>query len=594
MSLLYFHSPLPPAETGIADYAFEILAQLKNQFDIVIVDDGDCRASADALLLPTMPTAVWRDLRKRSPRGIDIYHLGNNRFHTGILERALGHPGLCAIHDASLTGLLSSSPKLWPAFRRFAEYDLGVHADRFIKARKRFEIFGWQDFLLRNLGLVADSSLGVIVHSEYVESLIRRRHRPRHLFRLHHHLAEEFRTREGAAITNPLIVKFLRDNASRVKVATFGFLTPPKRVDWLVEATRSALAAGADIALILGGKPHPDTKIPELIRNLPPERVLVTGYLSEPDMRGLMCASDLHVALRFPSVGESSGTLTRALGLGVPSVVLDHEAFSEFSADHVAKVPLTGDTARRLGDVLIDFCANQAKYTERAAAARRWVIEHASLDRSVSRFAEAVRTVSRDKPRASNLFRNLAGELLSCIASQVKEIRLNQSIATPEDLAEQIGDALLINQMAVAITEACRAEYVSLVIDAHRDKPSTRRKAPPEQELDRGRVRKAVLVVGSVDLQVCNIDYVVEEIGIERFDVLLFVLLPAALMSRPVVPGDRAFEGRLPDYLRERGNAPAWFRLAPRWLRYIKIPPTELPTEEIEVPLRIIACEALI
>jgi glycosyltransferase involved in cell wall biosynthesis len=401
MSLLYFHSPLPPAETGIADYAFEILAQLKNQFDIVIVDDGDCRASANALLLPTMPTAVWRDLRKRSSRGIDIYHLGNNRFHTGILERALGHPGLCAIHDASLTGLLSSTPNLRPAFRRFAEYDLGVHADRFIEARERFEIFGWQDFLLRNLGLIADSSLGVVVHSEYVESLIRRRYRPRHLFRLHHHLADEFRTREGAAIADPLIVKFLRENASQVKVATFGFLTPPKRVDWLVEAVRSALAAGADIALVRGGKPHPDTKIPDVIRDLPRERVLVTGYLSEPDMRGLMCASDLHVALRFPSVAESSGTLTRALGLGVPSVVLDHEAFSEFPVDHVVKVPLTGDTARRLGDVLIDFCANRPKYTERAAAARKWVIEHASLDRSVSGFAEAVGTVSRERPRAS-------------------------------------------------------------------------------------------------------------------------------------------------------------------------------------------------
>jgi glycosyltransferase involved in cell wall biosynthesis len=594
MSLLYFHSPLPPAETGIADYAFEILARLKNHFDIVIVDDGDCRASANALLLPTMPTAVWRDLRTRSSRGIDIYHLGNNRFHTGILERALGHPGLCAIHDASLTGLLSSTPKLRPAFRRFAEYDLGVHADRFIKARERFEIFGWQDFLLRSLGLVADSSLGIVVHSEYVESLIRRRHQPHHLFRLHHHLADEFRSREGAAIANPLIVDFLRENTGRVKVATFGFLTPPKRIDWLVEATRRALAAGADVALILGGKPHFDTKIPEMIRNLPRERVLVTGFLSEPDMRGLMCASDLHVALRFPSVGESSGTLTRALGLGVPSVVLDHEAFSEFPADHVVKVPLTGDTAHRLGDVFIDFCANRAKYAERAAAARRWVIEHASLDRSVTHFAEAVRTVSREKPRASNLFRDLAGELLSCIVSQAKKIRLNQPIATPEDLAERIGDALLINQAAVAIAEACRAEYVSLVIDTRRDKPSMRRNAPSAQELVRGRVRKAVLVVGSVDLQVCNIDYVVEEIGIERFDVLLFVLLPAALMSRQVVLGDRVFDGRLPNYLRERGNGSACFRVAPRSLAYIKLPPTELPSEEIEVPLRIIACEALI
>ena len=76
--------------------------------------------------------------------------------------------------------------------------------------------------------------------------------------------------------------------------------------------------------MILSGKPRPDTKIPEMIRDLPRERVLVTGYLSEPNMRGLMCASDLHVASRFPSVGESSGTLTRALGLGVSSVVLDH------------------------------------------------------------------------------------------------------------------------------------------------------------------------------------------------------------------------------------------------------------------------------
>jgi glycosyltransferase involved in cell wall biosynthesis len=255
------------------------LTRLKNHFDIVIVDNGDCRVSADALLLPTIPVSVWRDLRRRPSRGIDIYHLGNNHFHTGILQRALGHPGLCAIHDASLTGLLLSSPNLWPAFRRFSEYELGVHADRFIKARERFEIFGWQDFLLRNLGLIVDSSLGVIVHSQYVESLIRRRHRPRHLFRLHHHLADEFRTREGAAVADPVIVDFLHENASRVKVATFGFLTPPKRVDWLVDATRKALAAGADIALILGGKAHPDSKIPELIRDLPRERVLVTGYL---------------------------------------------------------------------------------------------------------------------------------------------------------------------------------------------------------------------------------------------------------------------------------------------------------------------------
>jgi hypothetical protein len=101
------------------------------------------------------------------------------------------------------------------------------------------------------------------------------------------------------------------------------------------------------------------------------------------------------------------------------------------------------------------------------------------------------------------------------------------------------------------------------------------------------------LVVSSVDLQVCNIDYAAEELGIERFDVLLFVLLPASLMSRPVVLGERAFDGRLPDWLRQRGSASASFCMALRALAYLDIPATDLPSEEIEVPLRIIACEAL-
>jgi len=192
------------------------------------------------------------------------------------------------------------------------------------------------------------------------------------------------------------------------------------------------------------------------------------------------------------------------------------------------------------------------------------------------------------------MFRDLAGELLSCIASQVKDIRLDQPAATPEDFAERLGDALLTNAAAIAILEACRADFVSLVLDPHRDRPSKDLHRYQEREAETGRVRKAALVVSSVDLQSCNIDYVVEEIGIERFDVLVFILLPASLMSRPMVLGERAFDGRLPNYLRERGTASASLRIALQALTYFNITATELLSEEIEVPLRIIGCEALI
>jgi hypothetical protein len=413
---------------------------------------------------------------------------------------------------------------------------------------------------------------------------------------LHHHLADRFRTREDAAISDPRIVKFLRENSSRVRVATFGFLTPPKRIDWLVAAVKYALDAGADIALILGGRAHPDTRVCELVGVLPAGRVLVSGYLSEPDMRGLMCAADLNVALRFPSVGETSGTLTRALGLGLPSVVLDHEAFSELSPDHVAKVPLGSDAAGKLGEMLIDFCANRQKYEQRAADAQKWVAQHASLERSIAGFVEAARTVGRDQVRASNLYRDLAGELLSCLVSRAKHVRLGEPVATPEDLIERVGDALLTDRIAASIVEACRAEYVSLIIDPHRDRPSAGRNVSRDGEFNSPRMRKAVLVVSSLDLQSCNIEYVVEEIGIERFDVLIFVLLPVTLTGPPVASGDRPLDGnsRLPAYLRERGRGSASFRVPAGSLTYIKMPLTDLTTEEIEVPVRIIACEALI
>jgi len=103
-------------------------------------------------------------------------------------------------------------------------------------------------------------------------------------------------------------------------------------------------------------------------------------------------------------------------------------------------------------------------------------------------------------------------------------------------------------------------------------------------------------VVSSLDLQTCNIDYVVEEIGIERFDALLFVLLPISLMGRPSAPGDRPFDGMsaLPAYLKERGREAASFEVSARSLAYIKIPRTHLPRKQIGVPVQIIACEALV
>ncbi|MGH9666515.1 MAG: hypothetical protein ACRD9L_18975, partial [Bryobacteraceae bacterium] len=70
-----FFAPLPPARTGVADYAAALLGALRKLGRVEVN-----RRGAEALL----------------------YHLGNNRLHGEIYETALRHPGVVVLHDAVL------------------------------------------------------------------------------------------------------------------------------------------------------------------------------------------------------------------------------------------------------------------------------------------------------------------------------------------------------------------------------------------------------------------------------------------------------------------------------------------------------------
>src|SRR5438105_9399040 len=73
-----FHSPLPPARTGVADYSAILLTALR----------------------ALGPVAV-------SPARADVhlYHVANNTLHWDIYCRALADPGVVVLHDALLQHL---------------------------------------------------------------------------------------------------------------------------------------------------------------------------------------------------------------------------------------------------------------------------------------------------------------------------------------------------------------------------------------------------------------------------------------------------------------------------------------------------------
>jgi glycosyltransferase involved in cell wall biosynthesis len=63
-------------------------------------------------------------------------------------------------------------------------------------------------------------------------------------------------------------------------------------------------------------------------------------YVPEERMWSLMAACDVLVNLRYPTMGETSGSVIRALALGQPLLVSDVGWFSELPDDAVLKVPV--------------------------------------------------------------------------------------------------------------------------------------------------------------------------------------------------------------------------------------------------------------
>ena len=93
--------------------------------------------------------------------------------------------------------------------------------------------------------------------------------------------------------------------------------------------------------MILVGEPHPEFPIEAMIRSMGlSANVRVLGFAPIEDFVGYLGACDIVLNLRFPTVGESSGTLLRSLGLGKAVMVSDLGSFAEFPDDVCLKVPV--------------------------------------------------------------------------------------------------------------------------------------------------------------------------------------------------------------------------------------------------------------
>jgi glycosyltransferase involved in cell wall biosynthesis len=137
-----------------------------------------------------------------------------------------------------------------------------------------------------------------------------------------------------------------------------------------------------DARLLLVGGVSARYSLPAL-----PPGVEHVDYVGEDRLWALMRAADVHVSLRYPTMGETSGSAVRSLSLGKPLVVSDVGWFSELPEDVALKVPLDGREVDVLAGAL-ELAAEHA--ATMGAAARAYALRELDVDRVAALYAAAL------------------------------------------------------------------------------------------------------------------------------------------------------------------------------------------------------------
>ena len=378
-------SPLPPLGSGIADYVEEQLETLEGIFDLTLCSEN--------------PEQVDRGLRARhrviaqtasDGKALRVYHIGNSPLHGAIYREALRAPGVVVLHEWNLHELLLSfavTSNDFDGYRRAMRREHGEAGS--VAAGAIASALGglhWTSVFPLNAEILS-RALGVVCLSGSTAARVAARVPGTPLFHLRHHALLRANTASRAEARARLGF----GEPARIVLAP-GLGTASKSLDVARSAVAKIRASLPGVLLVtVGGGSAQGAANAEA-----GERAL--GRVDLHTLGDALLAADVVLALRFPSRGETSGVLMRALAAGRAAVVSSGSTADEDLPEGVvARVNPGPGEARELGAVL-EFLLTDHEARERMEALSAETARNLKPGPLTEGLAAFVQQVARDRP----------------------------------------------------------------------------------------------------------------------------------------------------------------------------------------------------
>ena len=338
---LAYVSPLPPEQSGIADYSAELIPELARHYDIDVIVDQPKVSDLEVIANCPVRESAWFADNAPSYDRI-LYHFGNSPFHKHMFDLLERFPGTVVLHDFFLSSVAFYLERHlnWKGFwTRLLYSSHGYSAvnehlpgdDDLKDAVAKYPV---------NL-TVLQNAYGTIVHSEHSRQLARNWYGDA--------LASDWKV---IPLARRLPQRNIRHPARSVLgfgeddfvLCSFGMIAPTKLNHRLLEAwLQSKLARDPNCHLVFVGAMDGNEYGVELGRTIASspfrDRIKVTGFATDETYRQYLQAADAAAQLRTLSRGETSAAVLDCMANALPTIVNRHGSLAELPESSVLMLP---------------------------------------------------------------------------------------------------------------------------------------------------------------------------------------------------------------------------------------------------------------